>query len=69
MADCTTKCIDANAQKSGRIVTKVGTCNAAGLTTHVRDPKIQEQVDSTAFETKYTSRFDDPRYYTGDTAS
>ncbi len=65
MADCMTKCISANAQKSGKIVTKVGVCNAAGLTTHVRDPKIQQQVDSTQFETQMTSRFDDPSYYYG----
>lgn len=65
MADCMTKCISANAQKSGRIVTKVGVCNAAGLTTHVRDPKIQEQGDSAEFETRCTDRFDDPSYYYG----
>lgn len=64
-----TKCISANAQKSGRIVTRVPTCNAAGLTTHVRDPKIQQQGDSTQFEAKYDNRFDDVRYYSGDTAS
>ena len=69
MADGMTTCISSNAQVSGRVVTKVSVCNANGLTTHKRDPKINEQINSAAFNTKYTNRFDDPRYYAGDTAS
>lgn len=69
MADCMTKCIAANDQVSGRVVTQVRVCNAVGLTQQTVDPKINKQVDSGAFETKYSNRFDDPRYYAGDTSS
>ncbi len=54
-----TKCISANPQRSGYIVTKVG------LNVQTRAPKIQEQGDSAQFETKCDNRFDDPSYYYG----
>lgn len=69
MADCLTTCISANPQRSGYAVTKIPTCNAAGLTTHVVAAKINRQINSAQFEIKYTSRFDEPRYYSGDTAN
>jgi len=69
MSDVATTCISGNPQRSGYVVTAIPTCRAAGITTQVKAPKIQRQTDSANLETKYGTRFDDPRYYSGDAAT
>ncbi len=58
MADCMTKCINANTQVSGRCVTRIPNSRLFTI-----DPKINTQVPSAVFEAMYEDRFDERAYY------
>ena len=64
MADVAAKIISANNIKTGSISIKTG---KKDYQTTTPDPETGPAV--TDVETKYTNRFDDPRYYAGDTSS
>jgi hypothetical protein len=59
------KVIPANAVNNGAAVTAV---DRSGNYQTV-DPKINRGGDASAIDTALDSRFDDPRYYTGDTSA
>lgn len=64
MADVSTTCISGNQQISGRVVTRI-----PGSALYTKDPKINKQAPSAQQEAQWGTRFDEPRYYSGDTSS
>lgn len=58
--------ISANLIKNGSIVVATGRVGTTFLTI---DTHVLNDPDISIIATKYDARFDDPRYYTGDTAS
>ena len=64
MADVATNA-KGTTEKNGTIVTAVDVHGNYKTIDAVQN----DAQDSAALETKYTNRFDDPRYYTGDAAT
>lgn len=67
MADVMTNCFPGVAEQvAGRVVIRSYLQPSAIQTI---EPVHNTQMGSGAFDAKYTNRFDDPRYYSGDTSS
>lgn len=69
MSDIVTYCVSGQNIRNGAIVTNV---NMLGGHQTVGPTGVLSQTATqtyTALENKYTNRFDDPRYYTGDAAT
>ncbi len=58
-----------NPMVSGKTVTRIPVAIATGPAVFTVSPKINREAGSGILRDEYTDRFDDPRYYAGDTAS
>jgi len=65
MADVAQVCKIGEPVVSGRVVVRKGQLGAV----NVIEPKINQQAPVARLDAKYTDRFDDERYYSGDTSS